>query len=178
MNLTGFFKENSKIALGFSGGVDSSYLLYAAAQCGVDIKPYFIKTAFQPEFELEDARRFAKQVGVELTVISHEILSHEEVVKNPANRCYYCKTVLFGLLKERAVSDGYTVLIDGTNASDDVGDRPGMKSIEGNAGSFSAQRMWTDKDGNPLPLKRSRIVYLEQTCICLSRDKNSDRDRD
>ena len=61
MNLTGFFKENPKIALGFSGGVDSSYLLYAAAQCGVDIKPYFIKTAFQPEFELEDARRFAKQ---------------------------------------------------------------------------------------------------------------------
>ena len=52
MNLTGFFKENPKIALGFSGGVDSSYLLYAAAQCGVDIKPYFIKTAFQPEFEL------------------------------------------------------------------------------------------------------------------------------
>ena len=88
MNLTGFFKENPKIALGFSGGVDSSYLLYAAAQCGADIKPYFIKTAFQPEFELEDARRFAEQVGVELTVISHEILSHEEVVKNPANRCY------------------------------------------------------------------------------------------
>ena len=130
MNLTGFFKENPKIALGFSGGVDSSYLLYAAAQCGVDIKPYFIKTAFQPEFELEDARRFAKQVGVELTGISHEILSHEEVVKNPANRCYYCKTVLFGLLKERAVSDGYTVLIDGTNASDDVGDRPGMRALK------------------------------------------------
>lgn len=130
MNLTGFFKENPKIALGFSGGVDSSYLLYAAAQCGADIKPYFIKTAFQPEFELEDARRLAEQVGVELTVISHEILSHEEVVKNPANRCYYCKTALFGLLKERAVSDGYTVLIDGTNASDDAGDRPGMRALK------------------------------------------------
>lgn len=129
MNLTGFFKENPKIALGFSGGVDSSYLLYAAAQCGADIKPYFIKTAFQPEFELEDARHLAEQVGVELTVISHEILSHEEVVKNPANRCYYCKTALFGLLKERAVSDGYTVLIDGTNASDDAGDRPGMRAL-------------------------------------------------
>lgn len=130
MNLTEFFKENPKIALGFSGGVDSSYLLYAAAQCGADIKPYFIKTAFQPEFELEDARRLAKQVGVELTVISHEILSHEEVAKNPVNRCYYCKTALFGLLKERAVADGYTVLIDGTNASDDAGDRPGMRALK------------------------------------------------
>ena len=46
MNLTGFFKENPKIALGFSGGVDSSYLLYAAAQCGADIKqPYFYKNS-------------------------------------------------------------------------------------------------------------------------------------
>lgn len=130
MNLTEFFKENPKIALGFSGGVDSSYLLYAAAQCGADIKPYFIKTAFQPEFELEDAKRLARQVGVDLTVISHEILNHDEVAKNPSNRCYYCKTALFGLLKERAVSDGYTVLIDGTNASDDAGDRPGMKALK------------------------------------------------
>lgn len=130
MTLSDFFKENPKVALGFSGGVDSSYLLYAAVQNGADVRPYFIKTAFQPAFELEDARRLADQVGAKLTVIEHDVLSNEAVVANPANRCYYCKTALFGLLRERAMEDGYTVLMDGTNASDDAGDRPGMKALQ------------------------------------------------
>ena len=130
MTLTEFFKENPKVALGFSGGVDSSYLLYAAVQCQADVQAYFIKTAFQPAFELEDARRLAEQVGAKLTVIEHDVLSNDAVTENPGNRCYYCKMALFGLLKERAVQDGYTVLIDGTNASDDAADRPGMKALQ------------------------------------------------
>lgn len=130
MTLTEFFKENPKVALGFSGGVDSSYLLYAAVQCKADVQAYFIKTAFQPAFELEDAKRLAQQVGAKLTVIEHDVLSNDAVTENPSNRCYYCKTALFGLLKARAVQDGYTVLMDGTNASDDASDRPGMKALK------------------------------------------------
>ena len=130
MNLTEFFKENPKVSLGFSGGVDSSYLLYAAVQSGADIQPFFIKTAFQPEFELEDAKRLAKQVGANLKIIEHDVLSNDAVTENPWNRCYYCKTALFGLLKEQALKAGYTMLIDGTNASDDAGDRPGMKALK------------------------------------------------
>ncbi len=130
MTLTEFFKENPKVALGFSGGVDSSYLLYAAVQCKADVQAYFIKTAFQPAFELEDARRLAQQVGAKLTVIEHDVLNNDAVTENPGNRCYYCKTALFGLLKERAIQDGYTVLMDGTNASDDASDRPGMKALK------------------------------------------------
>ena len=57
MTLNEFFKAHPKAALGFSGGVDSSYLLYAGVRAGADIRPYFIKTAFQPDFELEDAKR-------------------------------------------------------------------------------------------------------------------------
>lgn len=129
MTLTEFFRENHKAALGFSGGVDSSYLLYAAIQCGADVRPYFIKTAFQPAFELEDAKRLAEGVGVKLTVLEHDILSDRLVAENPADRCYHCKAALFGLLKEQAVKDGYTLLLDGTNASDDALDRPGMRAL-------------------------------------------------
>ena len=62
MTLKEFFTVHNKIALGFSGGVDSSFLLYTAIKYGADIKPYFIKTAFQPEFELEDAMKLASQL--------------------------------------------------------------------------------------------------------------------
>ena len=55
MTLDEFFAEHPKCALGFSGGVDSSYLLYAAKKAGADIKAYYARTAFQPEFEYQDA---------------------------------------------------------------------------------------------------------------------------
>ena len=129
MTLEEFFRENPKVALGFSGGVDSSYLLYAGLQYGAEVRPYFAKTAFQPAFELEDAKRLAQQVGAEVTVLDCDILRNEAVAANPSDRCYYCKTALFGMLKERVARDDYMLFIDGTNASDDAADRPGMAAL-------------------------------------------------
>ena len=130
MTLLAFFKENPKAALGFSGGVDSSYLLYAGVQAGADIHPYYIKTAFQPQFELDDAERLCAQLGVPLTVLELDVLKNEAVTANPPDRCYHCKAALFGALSARALADGYTLLLDGTNASDDAGDRPGMRALK------------------------------------------------
>ncbi len=129
MTLNEFFAAHQKAALGFSGGVDSSYLLYAGLQAGADIRPYFIKTAFQPAFELEDAKKLCAQLGADLHVLELDALQNENVAQNPENRCYYCKTMLFGTLQKQALLDGYTVLLDGTNASDDASDRPGMKAL-------------------------------------------------
>lgn len=130
MTLLAFFKENPKAALGFSGGVDSSYLLYAGVQAGADIHPYYIKTAFQPQFELDDAERLCAQLGIPLTVLELDVLKNEAVTANPPDRCYHCKTALFGALSVQALADGYTLLLDGTNASDDAGDRPGMRALK------------------------------------------------
>lgn len=129
MTLQEFFTEHPKAALGFSGGVDSSYLLWAAVNAGADIAPYYIQTAFQPAFELEDAQRLCAQIGVKLNVIRLDALADPHVAANPSNRCYYCKVGLFGALRARAKADGYDLLLDGTNASDDAGDRPGMKAL-------------------------------------------------
>ena len=129
MTLEQFFQENPRCALGFSGGVDSAYLLYAGVKAGADIKPYFIKTAFQPAFELADAQKLAAGLGVEVTVLELDALADPQVAANPADRCYYCKQNLFRTLKERAIADGYPVLLDGTNASDEAGDRPGMRAL-------------------------------------------------
>ena len=129
MTLEQFFQENPRCALGFSGGVDSAYLLYAGVKAGADIRPYFIKTAFQPAFELADAQKLAAGLGVEVTVLELDALADPQVAANPADRCYYCKQNLFRTLKERAIADGYPVLLDGTNASDEAGDRPGMRAL-------------------------------------------------
>ena len=130
MTLQEFFTESPKAALGFSGGVDSSYLLWAAVNAGADIAPYYIQTAFQPAFELEDAQRLCEQIGVKLNVIHLDALADPRVAANPANRCYYCKQNTFGNIWRAARADGFTVLLDGTNASDQAGDRPGMKALQ------------------------------------------------
>ena len=124
-----FFKAHDRLALAFSGGVDSAYLLYAAKKSGCDVHPYYVQSAFQPAFERSDAARLASALGVELNVIPMDILSNEAVRLNPPDRCYHCKKAIFSALAARAAADGLPIIIDGTNATDDAGDRPGMKAL-------------------------------------------------
>ena len=91
MTLEEFFEEHPKIALAFSGGVDSSYLLYAASRCGADVAAYYVKSQFQPEFELRDAIELTRKLGVRMRLIEQDIVSCAEVTANPPDRCYYCK---------------------------------------------------------------------------------------
>lgn len=130
MTLKEFFEAHPKTALAFSGGVDSSYLLYAARQLGADVKAYYVKTAFQPEFEYQDALRLAKQLGANLQVLTLDVLACPDVTVNPKNRCYFCKQHIFGNILKQAKADGYDTVLDGTNASDQVSDRPGMKALQ------------------------------------------------
>jgi uncharacterized protein len=130
MTLREFFTDHPRAALGFSGGVDSSFLLWAARSCGAEVKAYYVSTAFQPAFEREDAMRLAASLGIVPEVIELDILSCREVTANPPDRCYHCKERIFGAVAQRALEDGYTVLIDGTNASDDASDRPGMRALQ------------------------------------------------
>ena len=129
MNLTQFWQANPKAAIAFSGGVDSAYLLYSAVQSGADVKAYYAKTAFQPAFELEDAKKLAAQLGAQMEILTLDVLSVPKVVENPQNRCYYCKTALFSAMTAAAKKDGFTLILDGTNASDEAADRPGMQAL-------------------------------------------------
>ena len=130
MELEDFFREHPQTALAFSGGVDSAYLLYAAVQAGAQVRPYYVKTAFQPQFEYADALRLTRELGVELTTLRLDVLEEKAIADNPPNRCYFCKRKIFGAILSAARVDGYPVVLDGTNASDRADDRPGMRALE------------------------------------------------
>lgn len=129
MTLHSFFAENPRVALAFSGGVDSAYLLYAAKSAGADVTAYYVKSAFQPEFELRDAQRLADELSARMTVLELDVLCDSTVTANPPDRCYHCKKRIFTAIAEAAKHDGYDMLIDGTNASDDAADRPGIRAL-------------------------------------------------
>ena len=128
-SLRAFFADHPRMALAFSGGVDSAYLLYAARACGCDVEAFYAQSAFQPEFERRDAQRLAEQLDVPLNVVPLDVLAVAAVRDNPADRCYHCKKAIFTALLAAAEAQGYEAVMDGTNASDDTRDRPGMKAL-------------------------------------------------
>ena len=129
MELSDFFRLHPAGAVAFSGGVDSSLLVWAAARYGSDWRAYYVHSPFQPAFELADARQVAGQCGLPLTVLEVDVLQNETVAANPPDRCYHCKHSIFSVILDRARQDGCPLVIDGTNASDDAGDRPGMRAL-------------------------------------------------
>ena len=128
--LQAFFSDHPRLALAFSGGTDSAYLLYAALACGCDVAAYCAVSAFQPAFEREDALRLARQLGTELRLVPVDPLRDAAIRLNPADRCYHCKRAVFAALTAAARAEGYDTVIDGTNASDDADDRPGMRALQ------------------------------------------------
>ena len=129
MTMREFFAEHPEAAVAFSGGVDSAWLLHEAVRYARRTAAYFVRTPFQPDFELEDARDTAAQLGAPLRVLDFDILTVPEAAANPPDRCYYCKRALFSRLLEAAGADGFPLVLDGGNASDDAGDRPGMRAL-------------------------------------------------
>ncbi|MGI6151678.1 MAG: ATP-dependent sacrificial sulfur transferase LarE [Christensenellales bacterium] len=129
MTLQEFFQENPVVALAFSGGVDSSYLLYEAKNHCKRLGVYTARTAFVPAFEREDADRLANELGVPVTVLELDPLSVPGAAANGPDRCYHCKKAVFTAITQKAKEDGFPLVIDGTNASDDASDRPGMRAL-------------------------------------------------
>ena len=129
MELSDFFARCPKAALAFSGGTDSALLLLAGTRAGARIQPYFLASPFQPAFERQDAERLAALAGVELRVIPLDTLADPRIRENGPRRCYYCKKAIFTALWKCVKADGFTTLLDGTNASDNAADRPGMQAL-------------------------------------------------
>lgn len=130
MTLQEFFSKHPKVAIAFSGGVDSAYLLSEALKYAKEVGVYFAQTAFQPDFEYEDALLLAEDLGTSLRTVPVDLLQHEEVVSNATERCYHCKKQLFSALLQKAKEDGFSVLCDGRNAGDSVEEKSGAKALE------------------------------------------------
>lgn len=130
MKLEDFFINNSKVAIAFSGGVDSAYLLYMAKNSGAKVKAYYVASEFQPEFEKNDAMRLASELDVDIQVLCLEVLSNSNICTNPHDRCYFCKKQIFSAIVEAASKDGFDIILDGSNASDNADDRPGMRVLK------------------------------------------------
>lgn len=127
--LLDLLRSMGSVAVSFSGGVDSTFLAFAAHEAlGDRAEAFTIDAPYVPRHEIRDAKAFAKKFGMKHHVIEVGIPS--AIAHNPRNRCLLCKRNLFGHMQEQSREQGLALLIDGTNADDLKEDRPGLVALK------------------------------------------------
>ena len=117
------------VAVAFSGGVDSSLMIYIAHKILKNrAKAYTINTPYMATWELNEAKEFCSNYKIPLQIL--KLPFDKTLLNNPENRCYVCKTILFKKLKEITSQDGFNFVVDGTNFDDQNDFRPGLKALE------------------------------------------------
>jgi pyridinium-3,5-biscarboxylic acid mononucleotide sulfurtransferase len=116
----------------FSGGVDSSLALAVAARA-LPKESVLAVTSNNETYlpsELEQAEAFVRSLGVEHLVVNTRELDDPNYARNPANRCYFCKSTLYSDLRALAQEKGYACVVDGANKDDEGDYRPGRKAAK------------------------------------------------
>ena len=115
----------------FSGGVDSTFLAAVAHKVlGDNAQAFTVSSPTLPEEEIEDAKRFAKAIGIKHTVVEINELEMPDFTRNNPDRCYYCKKNRFQKLIDWAKEQGINGVLDGGNLDDKKDYRPGMCALE------------------------------------------------
>lgn len=120
-----------KIALAFSGGVDSAFLLASAKQAGLEmVLAVTVTSQFFTREEKDLAEKLACSLGVEHICLDLDILGQADVVQNTPQRCYFCKRTVFLQVRQTAIQNGIHTFLHGVN-TDDLGDyRPGLEAAK------------------------------------------------
>lgn len=130
INLEKFLKSKEKqgICLAFSGGIDSTLLLYMCKN--MNITAVTFDSDFQSRDEILQTKELCCHFGVKQKIISIKTLKNPLLVNNPKDRCYHCKKLLFSELKKYAKENNLKYLIDGTNFDDLSVYRPGLQALK------------------------------------------------
>ncbi len=128
IKLIKYLKNLERVAVAFSGGVDSTFLLSVAREALSDnVVAFTVRSPYIPDWEIKEARQIANKLSAKHMVFETEI--SDSILDNPENRCYLCKKFIFTKLVSEAGKLNINYVIEGTN-SDDTGDfRPGIQAL-------------------------------------------------
>jgi asparagine synthetase B (glutamine-hydrolysing) len=127
LKLLEYLKSLGPSAVGFSGGVDSTFLLRAAREAlDEGVLAITLISPYMPKWEIQEASELVQALGIRHRTI--RVPLPDEIRHNPPDRCYLCKRYLFRRIAELAESEGCQSVLDGTNADDLKNYKPGMRA--------------------------------------------------
>lgn len=130
LKLREYLKKLDSVAIAFSGGVDSTFLLKVAHDVlGDKAIAVTAKSCSFPERELKEAKEFCRREGVRQIIIDSEELDIEGFRNNPKNRCYLCKKELFEKIIGVTQENGIKYIAEGSNLDDNGDYRPGLQAV-------------------------------------------------
>lgn len=122
-------RELGSAAVAFSGGVDSTFLCYAAKEAlGDSVIAVTVDSPYIPRWEIEEAKALAELIGIRHVIVEVDSIP-ESIAHNPMDRCYLCKKAVFGKIIAHAEDLGYQYVMDGSNHDDTLDYRPGMVAL-------------------------------------------------
>jgi uncharacterized protein len=128
VKLIEILKDMESAVLAYSGGADSTFLLKTLQISGIRTLAITANSDITPPHDLLTAKRMAAELGIEHCMVETDELSMEEFIRNTPERCFFCKNELYKKLTDIAASEGYKVLLDGSNIDDTLDFRPGTES--------------------------------------------------
>ena len=153
--------KGKKVAIGFSGGADSTLIAYLSSKVAKDTLAITINNHLMPSDFIENTKKTAESFGIRHEIVDINFYEDEDFLKNSAKRCFTCRDLMYSTIKQVACENDFDFICDGNNISDLVQDRPGI--------------LITYKNGFKTPFIEARLTskdiheYLDKNNIGYSR---------